>query len=127
MNRPQSKLYDRPFRACVVYPCTSKYKPTIIYTPQMSSTDSESSERGWSSSEFSAGESNADRIRRNDQSLTLVFIRSYAILEILDALKSNSVVKHVVLELDTETLLQESQEVFVKLSEVMKCKSRSYS
>ena len=91
----------------------------------MNSSDSESSETSWS--ESSAGESDADRIRRNDQSLTMVFIRSYAKLEILDALKSNSVVKHVVLELDTETLLQESQEVFVKLSEVMKCKSRSYS
>ena len=76
--------------------------------------------QGWW--EPSAVESDADKIRRNDNSLTNVVIYDWesAAIEILDALKNNSVVKKVSI-LDTETLLPENQEAHVKLSRVMKC------
>ena len=76
--------------------------------------------QGWW--EPSAVESDADKIRRNDNSLTNVVIYDWesAAIEILDALKNNSVVKKVSI-LDTETLLPENQEAHVKLSGVMKC------
>ena len=92
----------------------------------MSSSDNES-ETGWSQwwSETSGGESDADRIRRNDNSLTEVeihncWLNSDDAIEILDALKNNTVVKKVLL-VDTEILLPGNQEVHLKLCEVMQC------
>jgi hypothetical protein len=59
----------------------------------MSSSESES-ESDWS--ETSAVESDADRIRRNDKSLSHVNINAYVDdIETLDALKNNTVVTHV--------------------------------
>jgi hypothetical protein len=64
-----------------------------------------------------------DRIRWNDESPTDVRIHGFDsdALEILDALKNNTVVKHVHIY-DSETRLPKNQEAYdVKLSEVMKC------
>ena len=56
-----------------------------------------------SESETSAGESDADRIRRNDKSLTRVELDDWGdAVEILDALKNNSVVKKVSIFLETD-------------------------
>jgi hypothetical protein len=72
-----------------------------------------------SSSEREASESVADRIRRNDKSLTKVRIDDWSdAVEILDALKNNTVVKCVNVEF---RLAQPIKELCVKLSEVMKC------
>jgi hypothetical protein len=63
----------------------------------------------------------ADRIRRNDKSLTEVSINDWEsdAVEILDALKNNTAVKCVYFGgLNSRQVNQES---FVKLSEVMKC------
>ena len=64
-------------------------------------------------------ESRADRIRRNDKSLTVVEILDDQddAIEILDALKNNSNVK----KLSLQNGLQENQEALAKLSEVMRC------
>ena len=68
-------------------------------------------------SDSEASESTEDRIRRNDKYLTDVKLYDWDI-EILDALKNNSVVKYVSI---FSKLLPENQEAHVKLSEVMKC------
>ena len=65
---------------------------------------------------MSSSESDADRIRRNDESLTDVRIFDRNAVETLDALKHSTVVKRV-----TFHLKQLNQEALVKLSEVMKC------
>jgi hypothetical protein len=82
----------------------------------MSSSESESD---WS--ETSAEESYADRIRRNDKSLTQVSINAWVddIIETLDALKNNTVVTHVTYNtFATESLpVNLNQEALVKLSE----------
>ena len=61
----------------------------------MSSSESETNlSQGWS--EPPADESEADKIRRNDKSLTRVELDDWdGAVEILDALKTNSVVKEV--------------------------------
>ena len=65
--------------------------------------------------------SSADKIRRNDKSLTQVNINNWDdAIEILDALRNNTVVKNVTI-LETDNLLQVNQEAFVKLFEVMNC------
>jgi hypothetical protein len=79
---------------------------------------SSESETDWS--DHSAVGSYADRIRRNDKSLTKVGYWESDFVEILDALKNNTVVKEVSFQ-NTDTLLQVNHEAFVKLSEVMRC------
>jgi hypothetical protein len=66
-------------------------------------------------------ERRADRIRRNDKSLTFVEIYDFYcdVVEILDALKNNTVVKEITF--NTETLRPENQEAQVKMFEVMQC------
>jgi hypothetical protein len=83
--------------------------------------------RTMSSSESDTFGSDADRIRRNDKSLTHVKIYDkFKAVKILDALKNNTVVRdlsiyaiHNVYELHNE-LLPDHQEVNVKLPEVIK-------
>jgi hypothetical protein len=67
-------------------------------------------------------ESDADRLYRNDKSLTCVAIGYWGnVIAILDALKNNSVVKEVSFQ-NPLNLLQVNHEAFVKLlDEVMKC------
>ena len=79
-----------------------------------------------SSSESEGDESDADRIRRNDKSLTDVVIygdwETADAVEILDALKNNSVVKQVFIYENRNPGLQlQLHQALVKLSEVMKC------
>ena len=77
----------------------------------MSSSESEPS---------AVAESDADRIRQNDESLTDIIInKDVDIAEILDALKNNTVVKEVYFY--PEYSVQLNQEALDKLSEVMKC------
>jgi hypothetical protein len=71
---------------------------------------------------MSVVESDADRIRRNDKSLTEVWIScedDRDIAEIFDALKNNTVVKQVTFH--KVYSVQLNQEALDKLSEVMKC------
>ena len=88
----------------------------------MSSSDNES-ETGWSQwwSETSGGESKADCIRRNDKSWKWVDIYDLEsdAVEVLDALKTNTVVTGVTFH--TVCSVQLKQEALDKLSEVMKC------
>ena len=88
----------------------------------MSSSDNES-ETGWSQwwSETSGGESKADCIRRNDKSRKWVDIYDLEsdAVEVLDALKNNTVVTSVTFH--TVCSVQLKQEALDKLSEVMKC------
>ena len=75
--------------------------------------ESDSSEASVVTSEF---ESVADRLRRNDESLTRVENFRFDVIEILDALKANTVVKKLTFS-DPSTLNQEAVD---RLSEVMK-------
>ena len=78
--------------------------------------ESDSSEASVVTSEF---ESVADRLRRNDESYAEVEIHDWEsdVVEILDALKTNTVVKKLTFS-DPSTLNQEAVD---RLSEVMKC------
>ena len=66
-------------------------------------------------------ESDVDRIRRNGKSLIWVHIRDWesGAVEILDALKKNTVVKEFIFHIVYSVQLM--QEALVKLSDVMKC------
>ena len=85
----------------------------------MSSSESES-ESDWSETS-AVVESDADRIRRNDKSLTEVEIHDFEgdAVEVLDALKNNTVVKNAYFR--TVGSVQLKQEALDKLSGLMKC------
>ena len=77
-----------------------------------------------SESDSEASESVADRIRRNYKYLTEVQIHTWVedeVIEILDALKRNTVVKKFSIVINTDNLLPVNQEPLLKLSELMKC------
>jgi hypothetical protein len=74
-----------------------------------------------SSSESDDIESDADRIRRNDNRMTQVDIDDWHdnAIEILDALKNNTVIKNIQISNTDYLLVLEHQEALVKLSEVI--------
>ena len=82
----------------------------------MSESESESD---WSETS-AVVESDADRIRRNNESLTEIWIKDWEsdAVEVLDALKNSTVVKYVRVRFYSAQL---DEEALVKLSEVMKC------
>jgi hypothetical protein len=86
----------------------------------MSSSESESE---WS--EASEVETRPERMRRNDESLTVIVIEESCddIIEVLDALKNNTVVMCITyFTFGTESLpVNLNQAALVKLSEAMKC------
>ena len=97
-----------------------------IFNPALFHQSPPRTVRTMSSSESSATfhrPSLADKIRRNDTGWPSVTISEDGgdVVEILDALKYNTVVKQVYISC-TDYLLQEvNQEAYVKVSEVMKC------
>jgi hypothetical protein len=109
-----------PEKRAIVPFCSFAANSSICLPPSHLYTMSESeSESDWSETS-AVVERYADRIRRNDESLVHCAIQDSGSdsVEVLDALKNNTVVKKVYVEFHSAQL---NEEALVKLSDVMKC------